>query len=862
MNTETFPAECRSESSESSYRECAEPSQDVDDKLILPIVGPQFVEQEIPPAVACYLATLLKPDESIFVLFRLNSQHSFEIDSGKTVKAPLWTIITGSRLLLIAVSEEGDTYVDSFDQQVVVEYQNGFGRDAIKLADKSFSIGLWEGKRRLFKEAVNLFPLPEYEKYLYFANLHLKKEDPLEAIPFLRKSLELVPTIKASLLLTHILARSEQQDEAFTALNQAYQRTPPRSLLEEIQQQFPDDAEMLVYLAAVAEDRHDWDVCIACYSLLLQKTPDFDLYFLKLGEIYNAKQEYQAACEYYQKFIDLRHEGEKFQQDAYKQWDMTDFKWFSADPDLVKAYFDLGVIYEYEFNDFGKAASLYLALLRHAPFYREAYKHFWLVYQQLSDSSPQADIPAFPIDINMFLQIYKLLAPEHYTATVRREKLHPLWENPSKSEVSRQAITYQRMLEADRQLLIHPGEREYWHRAQHWIANLVVSEDESEGIEEFCEQAGPLNFPELTHIILQLSDFLNIKPPKCFISRGKIGINVKNREHPFIFIGSEHLNPENERYFSKHELVFIIATQLEHIKSGHVVVTDTDLWKTLGTASFDGFLVALQCLPAGGVLGKITHQFATVGLKKMYKMTRHVNVQKILGFFSKGENGAHEDEELIEENGKNGRVKSKKIQEPESLLKEQLVNFARHAIYTADRTGLLACHDFEAASSAIFKVVSSPYEDIVQVCQDGLAQILKKQDNRGNFLYFEYAKRFGELMRFALSEEYWQLHSKRVQLPLPLQVSEEIETIRESADEYHLLINKLQVLAHSMQNSLLTPEEFLRKQKNLVGQAGLVQEEDLKLIDKLQQAYLDEILTTEELHHKLFSLLEIRHVTG
>jgi hypothetical protein len=40
MNTETFPAECRSESSESSYRECAEPSQDVDDKLILPIVRP------------------------------------------------------------------------------------------------------------------------------------------------------------------------------------------------------------------------------------------------------------------------------------------------------------------------------------------------------------------------------------------------------------------------------------------------------------------------------------------------------------------------------------------------------------------------------------------------------------------------------------------------------------------------------------------------------------------------------------------------------------------------------------------------------------------------------------------------------
>ncbi len=75
--------------------------------LFCRLSGPQFVEQEIPPAVACYLATLLIPDESIFVLFRLNSQHSFEIDSGKTVKAPLWTIIYRKSFMLIAVSEKG-----------------------------------------------------------------------------------------------------------------------------------------------------------------------------------------------------------------------------------------------------------------------------------------------------------------------------------------------------------------------------------------------------------------------------------------------------------------------------------------------------------------------------------------------------------------------------------------------------------------------------------------------------------------------------------------------------------------------------------------------------------------------------------
>ena len=166
-------------------------------------------------------------------------------------------------------------YSDSFDQHAVVEYQNGFRRDAIKIADKSLSTSVWEGKRWLFKEAVNLFPLPEYEKYLYLANIYLKKDQQAEAISFLRRSLALVPTIKASLLLTHILAHQDQQEEALTVLNQAFDIAQASSLIEEMHLQFSDDAEMLLYLAAVSEDRHEWDACIEIYDLLRQKNARF-----------------------------------------------------------------------------------------------------------------------------------------------------------------------------------------------------------------------------------------------------------------------------------------------------------------------------------------------------------------------------------------------------------------------------------------------------------------------------------------------------------------------------------------------------------------------------------------------------------
>ena len=94
-------------------------------------------------------------------------------------------MVTGTRLLLLAISSEGETYCDIFDQHTVFEYQDGLARDEIKIGDKTILTGFWEGKRKLFKEAVNLFPLSEYEKYLYIANVYLKQEEYAQAIPIL-----------------------------------------------------------------------------------------------------------------------------------------------------------------------------------------------------------------------------------------------------------------------------------------------------------------------------------------------------------------------------------------------------------------------------------------------------------------------------------------------------------------------------------------------------------------------------------------------------------------------------------------------------------------------------------------------------
>lgn len=813
----------------------------------LPLVDQLFIDENVPEEIIESIVSYLLPEESIFVLFQLNSSYSFTTDPDHTEKAPFWTVITGTRLLLLAVSSEGKTYCDTFDQHTLVEYQNGLTRDEIRIADKTITTAIWEGKRKLFQEAVQLFPLPEYEKYLYFANIYLDKENYAQAIPFFERSLELEPSIKGYLLLVQTLSRAGSPDKAIDMLGHACHFAEPASVLQEIQVLFPDNLVLFLYLAVVFEKNHWWDMGIQIYQTLLEKTPDFDLYFLKLAELYRLKEDFQSAIEYYQKFIKLRTESEKFENGGFIAWDLSDVKCFAADPDLAKAYFDLGIIYERDPNNLGEALTMHLSLLRHAPFYVDAYQHFWQVYQRLLEQQPSRISDIF-LHFPTFLQIYQFLTPKEYASRPYREFSKP----PSGSP-----IAYHPLRETDYELLTHPGEREYWRRIQSWVTSLVISEEEDHGIEQYCEQVTESNYPTVARIIARLSAFLEIEPPRCFISRGKIGVSVKNKEQPFIFIGSEHLNEENERYFSEAELIFVIAAQLEHIKSGHLLITDTELWKSLGSASFDGFLVALQCLPAGGFLGRITHRFATEGLKKVYQMTKYSSVQKILRFLDKrvDERNSDEFDDESEEGTseqRNGRSLSKKPSEAESALKEQLVDFARHAVYTADRVGLLACHDMSAACSAIFKVAGDTYDDLKNVFQEGLLQILTRQDKRGKYLYSEYANRFSELIKFALSEEYQRIHDHSVIMSdLPE------EQRKNETQEIHVpLLDKLSLLEQSRHNELLTPDEFFLKQQHLLENSGLLSEEDRILVEKFQQASRDGVLTYKELQTKLIQLLQ------
>jgi hypothetical protein len=92
------------------------------------LVDPLFVEEDIPAEIVPAIAAQLLEKEAIFVLFRLNSTHSFQTSRGRPENAPFWMAMTGGRLFLVAVSTDGQTYCDAFGQQTMVEYRGGLAR--------------------------------------------------------------------------------------------------------------------------------------------------------------------------------------------------------------------------------------------------------------------------------------------------------------------------------------------------------------------------------------------------------------------------------------------------------------------------------------------------------------------------------------------------------------------------------------------------------------------------------------------------------------------------------------------------------------------------------------------------------------
>ncbi len=306
--------------------------------------------------------------------------------------------------------------------------------------------------------------------------------------------------------------------------------------------------------------------------------------------------------------------------------------------------------------------------------------------------------------------------------------------------------------------LVHPGERASSSLAQKWTAALMSDERDVAAI---AMHAQPADHPVVTATVEAVSAMLGIDAPRVYLSHGSNGVDVLDRNKPFILLGAAHVDPANELFLGDQGLAFAIGTQLEHIRAGHLMLTSSEFWKTFGTKSMTA---VLAFVPMGDLLGKVTDGAVLKWVNKL-KGTQATNVSKMAEIVEKRvSEGAGRETLQSAYAATLGKLRAVGLasaeKEQEHLVKERLADFARCARYTADRVGLLATGDLSDSVHAICALTPSFAPSVATVGEEGLAAALSELHDDGRPRYAELALRISELMTFALSDEFQQLRTE------------------------------------------------------------------------------------------------------
>ncbi len=428
-------------------------------------------------------------------------------------------------------------------------------------------------------------------------------------------------------------------------------------------------------------------------------------------------------------------------------------EWASSDPDHAAALLESGEIFA-QLERWEEAAQRYLDLIREAPYEERGYARLFTLVNTLAQVSA-------PMDLTMrqAWMVLGLLRPE------ARDNIaaHAMWEpkEPQKSPPAR----YCPLVEETYTGLLHPAERNASAMAQKWMGEWLSSTPETGDIERHCQRISSQTHPELKEILTHTSHLLGIVTPRCYLSHGTTGIGVfDGGGDPFVLLGTKHVEPDHERYLPPAQLRFAVASQLAHIKAGHLLLTQSEFWSAFGNRALDGLMTALTLIPAASWIGKFTDVFALrwlAGLQAQFQSK--VMLQALSVVEEQIKQGAATEGAWSALGGLLGKFRAEEggtKLDNDTLVKESLASFARGALYSADRVGLLVCDDLEAAVEAMFRLSPRAIEEIPSIGLYGLAHVLSRRNADGALHYQEMALRLGELFKFALSEDYQQLRAQ------------------------------------------------------------------------------------------------------
>lgn len=538
--------------------------------------------------------------------------------------------------------------------------------------------------------------------------------------------------------------------DAIAALARLTLRRPEDSLIHTSAMFNELATQWLLLLALGHEEAEDYKSAAAAYAALLDADPSQETLRLQQARCAKLGQDTTQSVEAYQAFIHARTQGQAFDLIGSFAHKLDELAQTGGDDiELIDACLELGELQESLALPLD-AAQTYLTLIRHSPFASQGYARYFALNVQALEEPHRARLPM------QAASILKLLNPK-----LAQELGSPPHEDETSAWLSQADALSEREHE---ELLRHPGEKDKTHVAQRWLGELLSETPSTVDIELHCQRLSATQHPELVWALTQLATILGIGVPRCYLSHGLPGARVMGHElDPFILVGASHFDQESAQALNLRQQVFVIGAQMEHIRAKHTILTSSEFWGAFRTKTLEGAAVAMSMIPIGGMLGKVTDKMLGPLLKRLTSSSDQALLKTLATYLTKkveaGESagaiqGAYE--------ATLGRMLTTKRRDssPETLLKEQLADFARCAMYTADRVGLLACDDLEEATRALLLLAHRASAEIITLETDGVLGLLKRRDARGELLYSELILRLSELFKFALSEDYLMLRAR------------------------------------------------------------------------------------------------------
>lgn len=696
----------------------------------------------LPDAVQAALGGLLEPGELLLGYSDTNSL-------AQRPAAPWWFVLTDRRCGLLA-AEGGALPLSSWrqlGQQVELRCQRRLTRDSFQWGEEELFEGPLVGAAEL-RRLVEMAALPPARRLAEAASEHITRKRHGDALALLDAAEQATGPEQVELLAWSKLRRAQvhwlraESDQALLALTAAAALQPQEDRIEASQGLGLGKNGWWLLLATALRQAGGHAAAARVWGRAREEEPKQDIYVLEQARALREAQEAQAALACYRTFLERRQGQGTFALVEATPDAEGDPELSGCDPERAAALLEQGLLHQ-QLQSWEEATDAFLQVVREAPWWTQGHRHLF----QAAEHLPQA-----PAAVGRAALILRLVRPD--LAQALEEELGPLPSPPAPLPLP---TRYQPMDEAQHKASLHPREGDISAQTQRWVGKLVSENQDTGDIRRHCQRLEATTWPQHRAVLTEVAGLLGLPTPACYISHGATGIQALGQEKDaFLLLGASHLDPSQERHLGLAPFCFAVASQMAHIRAGHLLLTNSEFWTAFGHKALDAGMTLLSLVPAASWLGKLD-TVAQAWVAALQKRFEGDAVRKLLSAAQEqakqGAVGAGAQDLL-------GRALSQARQSAspqvphDSLIKEQLASFARGALYSADRLGLLACDDLEAALEAIFKLSPQAVEEWPGVQRHGLAHALARRTPQGQLRYQELALRLGELFRFALSPAY------------------------------------------------------------------------------------------------------------